>query len=701
MLPGNLHPSAPGFTIMAQHIANALVSQGIITSDLVRSGEVEEAERLLDLSFTESGIINQGTFNAKIGKHGTVNNYYDAERNTYYGCTKAKASDYYYATYDDDSELANAFNGNLTWEVLVRLEAEADADGNINRTCILGNEENGGWAFYNSDLASTFTFAHKSGVKSSVKSINGDSILVSGKFYHLVVTMDRLSHVMRYFINGKLVCTGTRAGTDMMLPQCGSVKGRKGMWICLGGDAKAGSCTSGAENSSACSFVFARIYNGALSKDAAIGLYNDDVKRFTEPLASHGTELLMDMRFTPDGAVNYAPSYPNKPIEMMGEVPINYNADINQYEAQFNGTKSQFFKYNVGNDPLLMNTLSEAYSVEVFCRNNTTTSTINMRPLGFLNGYGFGLQINTNGNVGYCTATQGYKSDGTFTKTLWTYTEGGTLSTDYTHYVIVFDRNGKVSQLYIDGELARTRSLTTKECPLYEWTPTTWLAIGGDAKGTYDATTSVGTFPFKGDIALARIYGRALEKSEIQSLQGILTTQERSYTLGYNGYAAVCLPYIWQVPEGCTAYIVVEIDSPDALILPIAQAGECVPYGTPVLLKGTARETVTLTALNMTEVEERYLSSIPQTNLLVGVFPGKTLAANEGSVTLPAFSCYLPSDERRTYYKLEEIDATGISDFTGDISPRKVESMFDLSGRRVAKPQRGIFIKGNRKVLVR
>jgi len=281
MISGNLHPTADGFTLMAEHITEALISQGIISADLKRSNEVADAERLLDISFTADGIVNSGTYDATVGKQGTATTVYDADSETYLGTTKALASNYFYATYDEDSPLAEAFNKSVTWEMLVRLDALEDQNGNATRTCILGNEQDGGWAFFNSDYASTFSYTNKSGVKSSVKDFTGSRILVPGKFYHLVVTMDRTSHVIRYFVNGKLVRTGTRAATDMPLPQCGTVKGHQGMWICLGGDATSGACTSGAENSSACSFVFARIYNGALTESAALGLYNDNVKKFT------------------------------------------------------------------------------------------------------------------------------------------------------------------------------------------------------------------------------------------------------------------------------------------------------------------------------------------------------------------------------------------------------------------------------------
>jgi len=746
-----LHPTATGGTQLANHIYNSLISQKIITRALKRTNEVEEAERLLDLSFTADGIVNQGTFETRVGKHGTANIFYDAQRDTYYGCTKARASDYFYATYDEGTPLANAFNDNVTWEMLVRLDGLADQSGNISRTCILGNDEgNGGWAFYNSALASTFSYCHKSGVRSSVKSITGDSILVSGKFYHLVVTMDRTSHIIRYFINGKLVCTGTRAGTDMLMPQCGTSRGRKGMWICLGGDCTSGSYSTSAENSSACSFVFARIYNGALSQKAALKLYSDEVKRFTEPQASLGTELIMDCRFTPDGAVNCAPSYRDKPIEMVGDVPIAFNADINLYESQFSKNRSQFFKYMLGDEPSIMSQLSDAYSVEVFCRNSTALPSSNTRPMGMVNGYGFSLQMNNKGNIAYATTTQGNKADESFAKTQWTWIGDGTLTDEYTHYVIVYDRKKYQSQLYVNGELAGTRWLTFKECPIYEWTPSEWMAIGSDAYGTYDQTTTSGSYSFAGDVALVRIYGRALKKSEVQALRDIIHTQERSFTIGSNGYAAVCLPYTWKVPEGCTAYIITELTSTSAMLKAIAEAGECVPYGTAVLVCGPAKATITLRAEDMQTYSNSPLNgenSVQEVspsrrdlegavNLLVGTYPGRTLNAGEGysmkttganiyrassSVSLPAFSCYLPSAEKRTYFKLEE-DPTGVMTIKNEELRMKNGKCYDLSGREIraeansssqssgaggalftlhSSLKRGLYIIGGKKVVVK
>ena len=710
-----LHPTAYGASLLANVIYSKLLSQNIITSDLKRSNEVTEAERLLDLSFTADGIVNNGTFDARVGKRGTCTTVYDATNNTYYGCTKAKDTDYFYALYDENTALTDAFNNNVTWEV--RMDSEATQDGSISKTCILGSEEgNGGWVFYNTPLASAFSYCHKSGVKSSVKSITGDSILVAGKFYHLVVTMDRMSHIMRYFINGKLVCTSTRCGTDMPMPQCGTTKGKKNMWICLGGDATSGSYSNslGAEYPAACSFVFARVYNGALSQTAAQNLYNDDVKRFTEQPQN---ELLLDCEFTPEGAVNCAPAYLSKAIEMVGEVPVSYNAAVNLYEAQFSKNRAQFFKYNIGNEASIMNQLSDAYSVEVYCKTDAVPAS-NIRPIGFLNGYGFGLQMTPRSNVGYTATTLGQKSDGTYDKTQWTWAGEGVLTDAYTHYVIVYDRPNYRAQFYINGELVDTRWMTFKECPVYEWTPTTWLGIGGDAKGTYDATTQVGTYPFEGNLAMVRIYNKALNQTQVQTLAGILQTQERSYTLGSNGYVAVCLPYVWQVPEGCVAFIITEIDAPNVTLTPIALEGDLVPYGTPVILKGTAKANVTLTSTDKSEVPASYLSPQWSENLLVGTYTGKTLEANTSpymyylkttgsniyratsNVNLPAFSCYLPAGEKRTYFKLVEEDPTGIKNVQGFKGSRVQGDIYDLSGRKVSNAKKGIYIREGKKVLV-
>ena len=191
-----------------------------------------------------------------------------------------------------------------------------------------------------------------------------------------------------------------------------------------------------------------------------------------------------------------------------------------------------------------------------------------------------------------------------------------------------------------------------------------------------------------------------------------------TYTLGANGYVAVCLPFVWQVPEDCTAFIATEIASPSLILTPIAQAGEYVPYGTPVIVKGTARATITLKGEPISQLAN-FTNSQAGTNLLLGTYPGKTLAANEGyylktsgvniyrataAVTLPPFSCYMPSNEKRTYFKLEE--TTGIdSQFMEALAPERGFDaqntiLYNLVGQKIVngKLPRGIYIQNGKKV---
>lgn len=220
-----------------------------------------------------------------------------------------------------------------------------------------------------------------------------------------------------------------------------------------------------------------------------------------------------------------------------------------------------------------------------------------------------------------------------------------------------------------------------------------------------------------GDVAMVRLYGRALNATQVGELVGIIGKQEMSYTLGSNGYAAVCLPYVWQVPEGYSAYIVSETTSQSVVLNAIARAGDCVPYGTPVFVKGAPKSTITLKALKKNEVKAEYLTAQWPQNLLSGVYPGKTLAAGDGfyfrstgahlyrvtgDVDLPPCSCYLPSAERRAYFVIEEAeDADGIASPKSPHDREFSDEIYGLDGRKVSKTvaKHGVYIHKGKKIL--
>ena len=618
-----MHPRPEGCKLLADCIRKGLLKAGIITTDLQKSNEVVEAQPLLDLSFNENGIVNNGTYETKIGVHGRAATLYDAEHDTWYGCSKSVASDYFYACYDSDSKLAEAFNNSVTWESLVRLESLADVSGACDRTCYFSNDQYGGWSFHNSQYANTFTYTHTTTLKSSAKDFTGDSIMIPGKFYHVVMTMDRTSHIIRYFVNGELVHTSTRCGTDMAMPRCGSSSGKRGMWICLGGDCSSSSAISGCENSSASTFVFARIYNGALTEKAAKALYTPYVKQFTEPIPTASDDLVLDCEFTSNGAVNHALNFQNTPIQMVGDVPLQWNETIQAYEAVFQGDKTKFFKYPFGSSPAAMNYISDAYTIEVYCQTESAKPSSLIRPVGFTNNYGAGLQMTTRGEVGYSTATMGYNSNGTVSKKIWSTKTAGNLTDEYTHYLVVYDRKKNFSRLYVNGTLASSYVVNHKEAVHFEWAPTEWLCIGGDANGLFSAATSTGTYPFKGKIAAVRVYGRSVSDADALKLSNAMHERSLSYTTNSKGTATICVPFATVVPEGYTAYIVREITSSSVLLFPVAEGGEVLPHGAAVILQGPeAKATFTLTPA-APDLAEHVVAI--KDNLLVGTYASKEL----------------------------------------------------------------------------
>lgn len=703
-----LHPRPEGCRLLAECIRRGLIRAGIITADLHQTAEVEEAKPILDLSFNEEGIVNNGSYDTKVGSHGKATTLYDPVHDIWYGCSRAANTDYFYANYDYDSELAFAFNNSVTWEVLVRLESLANVQGTCDRTCYFSTDQEGGWSFFNSRYANTFTYTHTAKYQSSAKDLTGDSIMIPGKFYHVVMTMDRTSHVMRYYINGVLVHTSTRCGTDMLMPKRGTVAGKKGMWICLGGDCTANSSMNNCELSSTTTFVFARIYDGALTDVAAKALYTPFVRQFTEPVPALSDDMVLDCEFTADGAVNHALNFQTNPIEKVGEPATVWNETLGCYEAIFQGDKASFFKYMLGNSPAAMSRIGDAYTIEVYCQTESALPGAQIRPVGTNNNYGFGLQMTAKGEVGYSTTTIGYNAEGTVSKKTWNNTAANTLTDEYTHYLIVYDRLKHFSRLYINGQLSSSHLITAKEAPHFDWAPTEWLAIGGDATGVFSAAANTGNYPFTGKIAAVRVYGRSVSDADARKLSEVMHQRSVSYTTNSKGYASVCVPFPTVIPEGYTAYIVCEIASPLVILHPIAEGGEVLPQGAAVILQGPdAKAGFTL---KPAEAELAAKAVSLQGNLLAGTYASRVLKAGEGlylqsagnsfyrvtsTHTLEAFSCWLPSDLKRN---LTIETTTPVLPVQSSV-PRPFSEMYNLSGQKVREDYKGVFIQKGHKIL--
>lgn len=258
-----------------------------------------------------------------------------------------------------------------------------------------------------------------------------------------------------------------------------------------------------------------------------------------------------------------------------------------------------------------------------------------------------------------------------------------------------------------------SRSLTIKECPVYDWLPGEWMAIGGDAVGTYATAKNTSTYPFQGSIAMSRVWNKALAEADVKALHDVLHHRELSFTTGAGGRVAVCVPFDAKIPEGIRAFVVNSLDGSYANIVEVAKAGDVLPYGTPVIIIGDKKSTFTLTEASPEETPVQGLDEVD--NLLVGSFTRKTVLTGQGytmtsagsslyrvtsDVTIPAFSCYLPSDAKRTLYSLREMENVGIRGVETSASSVQTPwgGIFDLSGRRLpSAPSRGLYIRDGKK----
>ncbi|MBE6254786.1 MAG: hypothetical protein E7105_04650 [Prevotella sp.] len=179
-----------------------------------------------------------------------------------------------------------------------------------------------------------------------------------------------------------------------------------------------------------------------------------------------------------------------------------------------------------------------------------------------------------------------------------------------------------------------------------------------------------------------------------------------------NKVGTLILPFDAELPSGLKAYTCNSLDGDLLTLTPAASIEACTPYivyaenGYSGNLSGTAELS---DANNVTDIfADGYLT---------GVLTGTTvntgyILQKQGSVpmfydaedvnfSLPAGRCYLtppPSSVKAFAFNFD--DAVGIAEQLSNCKLSNCQ-MFDLSGRKVLSPSRGIYIQGTRKVVVK
>lgn len=171
-----------------------------------------------------------------------------------------------------------------------------------------------------------------------------------------------------------------------------------------------------------------------------------------------------------------------------------------------------------------------------------------------------------------------------------------------------------------------------------------------------------------------------------------------------NYYATFCAPFSYTVESGTTAYTLEDMGT---YLKPTAIDGE-VTAGTPVLLKGTS-STATLTIGTewaATPVDGdltgTYLAKtiVGGTDYVLGIDKGVVGFYHWNSNNLGANRAYVIGDGSSVKgFVLSWDDETGIKNLNVNDNLNKV--VYDLSGRRIQKPTKGLYIVNGKKVMVK
>jgi hypothetical protein len=730
--------------------------------------------------------------------------FFDPVKGNYIGSKDNGYGDFFYLKYNEGDDLANAFLNQYTIEFLYSpqyadtydFEKRKASNGkyyyyeyNYNYwRSPMGSWNGWGWFFQGLDavretdhfrfvVAATNANDYKKGTVDHAPGYDQTNLYclsnlpqVPGKFYHVVATVDfKNSKKINLYVDGQMMGETDIPDTlTSKLPSLGAVdatdKLRKNMWICLGGmqNGYANNPKDPSTNvtylyeSSANQFVFARIYNEALSEDQAKSLYNDDVKYYTEQNEDLDKDMLMDVRFAKSGDATDASSLKADIVKVgTGADSIAYDATQKRNVATFidedfqlaDGTAANekytqnFYYRDFKIDSKFKSHFTDGFSIEAYTKLNNAAPTHAMVPIGSLNyeqeghryfaplnyeykEFGTGYMISTTRRIGFNLNTIGWHDNGDGTGA-WTIhemlstlkkndyvgysTDAGAASTDWQHVVMVYDRKGSYIGLYVNGVPVKEASIDSTEYLRFSSAAWQYFGIGADAD-FYNDPHTYGEWAFDGDMSICRIWSKSLTPDDIQSLYTEAKTPGTTVTLDKNGFGTLCVPYNFKVPAGLTAYVVSSQTGNTVEMTKFLESGGVVAYGTPVILVGAAN-----TAYNIEPAPDDNATS-PKVNLLYGTFVSKDVPAkhvyevnsadqqmdmNIEEKTLAAHTAYLPVGTSTAAYKAFGSIITSIEVI--DVKPEtKVDNVYyDLSGRRVNKPSKGLYLQKGKKVLVK
>ena len=256
---------------------------------------------------------------------------------------------------------------------------------------------------------------------------------------------------------------------------------------------------------------------------------------------------------------------------------------------------------------------------------------------------------------------------------------------------------------------------------------TSYYTTNGDAPTTSStavADNKIALAPGSYTVKVMSYNATTKMASSVESIE-VVVPASVSKDITAAGWATYCSPYALDLENstGLTdAYIIT--GGEDGVLAKTSVKGGTVPANTGLLIKGTAgTATIPVVASSSTSVSGNKLVGVTSETVLDLDSDDDDTAdesvyvlmndANNGlgfyqtttkSFTVGANTAYLPSNfdgaGARSFFSLFEHDATGINAVNGE-GLTVNGSVFDLQGRRVAQPTKGLYIVNGKKVVIK
>ena len=227
---------------------------------------------------------------------------------------------------------------------------------------------------------------------------------------------------------------------------------------------------------------------------------------------------LLDICFNPDGSAKDISSSQRAVTLFPGSTHMNYyNEGLSRYVAYFNNPfnksiTSGFYKIDYENDAEYKAKIADGHTLEMMFRmERHADGEYEIKPFSSMEGGGTGFLI---------TKKKAYGGDITFLPNVttdgnsnWIWTQSGVVPElgTYYHVVGIWNKEEGKSYIYVNGELRGTQNAVGEfKFPSDE---RNWFCIGADPSKKTTANV-----PFKGDVAIARIYDAPLDAQQVQEL---------------------------------------------------------------------------------------------------------------------------------------------------------------------------------------